>query len=118
MWFRCLGCCGAWLIVALIGLQADGACAEDNRYAVSWAVANAGERSDIATVTTPRSSSAQYSSGYARWDLSPERKRFPGGKLFNRVSVGKTFDGFGLRWEAGQLELALTDEGVGARWEF
>jgi hypothetical protein len=76
------------------------------------------ERSGIATVTTLRHGSSQLSDGDVRWHLPLASPRLPRRLRFNRVSVGETFDGFGLRWDMGQLELALTDEGVGARWEF
>lgn len=118
MWFRCIGSCVAWLILAAASLYADRASAEDNRYAVSGAAVNAVELSEGATVRTLRYDPSQHSDGYARRNLSLVKTRLPRRMLFNRVSVGKTFDGFGLRWQVGQLELALTDEGVGARWEF
>ena len=113
MWFRCLGSCVAWLLVAAIGLLADAASAEENRYAISKpAPANAVGLSGIATAATLRYDLSQPADGFNQLKLSLEKPRLPHRKLFNRVSVGKTFDGFGLHWEAGQLELALTDEGV------
>ena len=118
MRFRCLGSCVAWLLVAAIGSHADGASAEENRYAIAKPAANAVGLSGIATVPTLRYNSSPPSDGFNQMKLSLEKPRLPHRKLFNRVSVGKTFDGFGLHWEAGQLELALTDEGVGARWKF
>ena len=38
--------------------------------------------------------------------------------LSNRLSVGRTFDGFGIRWDLGDVQLALTNDGVGAHWAF
>ena len=117
MWFRCLGSCGAWLLFVVAVLHAESASAEDNRYAVSWAAVGAMELSGTPAVTTLRYDPSQRSDSQDRRRLSLEATRLHRAKLFNRVSVGKTFDGFGLRWEVGQWQLALTDDGVGARVE-
>ena len=39
-------------------------------------------------------------------------------RLSSRLAVGNTFDGFGLRFDMGEVQLAFTNDGFGARWQF
>ncbi|MEJ2088900.1 MAG: hypothetical protein P8Y69_10600 [Gammaproteobacteria bacterium] len=115
---RCFELLNALLILAAGSLPAGGARAEDGvRYAVSSTAASGWEFVSRTVMTRPSDAAAPPGADHRIMavEIKDHARRW---HLSNRMSVGKTFDGFGIRWEVGEVQLTLTDDGMGARWEF